>query len=426
MKRGKFNCTLSDFVIRGSLAILISLSFISLSAQEEYWYNTAGTDCYSEMIFVEKALAPAGVIVVNVGETDLQAYSKNNVLLNSGRFESFSFLYIQIRNLGQSDVIDCIDAIISSVSSGKRINISAFFFINEIKSSEVIFHSPSNNAIKWNSVHYEAGNLNKLSKVLYDESVKYSYRPISRYFDFEADYRKRMENYSKNFDIGVSWSPHFLTGEKLGKKNGFIAPVSLILRKNISQNWAVEISAGGAFKKPDMTAIQSSLQSEVMAAIQNDEDSVFIDQTINAHVMIGGSVSAIKYFNSNKQFRPYVGVGFGVYSMMNIAGSIQDTLDVSDIDMNDPSSMQSAMGEGFDTDSAGDNMENISSRFITPSVEYGFEYRVAPAFKVGASVPLKYFIDRSNTGNSTLSVGLNFKMAITLNSGRYPSIKLKD
>lgn len=426
MNRGKFNCTLSDLFIRGSLTIFIAcISFFGL-AQEEYWYNTTGTDCYSEMIFVEKAVAPKGVIVINVGDADLQSFSRSNILLNSGRFESFSFLYVQIRNLGQSNVIQCIDAIVSSVSIGKRINISSFYFVNQINSSEVIFHSPFNNSIRWNLVHYEAGNLEKLSEVLREESLKSSYRPISRYYDYEADYRRRMENYSKNFDIGFSWSPHFLTGEKLGKKNGFIAPISLVLRKNISQTWAIEVIAGGAFKKPDMTSIQSSLQSDVMAAIQNDEDSVFIDQTMNAHVMIGGSVSVLKFFNSSRQFRPYVGLGVGVYSMSNISGSIQDTLDVSDIDMNDPSSMQSAMGEGFDEESAGDSMENVMTRFITPSVEYGFEYRVAPALKLGASLPIKYFIDQSNMGNSTFSMGLNFKVAFTLNSGKYPSIELKE
>lgn len=423
MMNSKYTSALSVYYVRGLLTIYGLIFFIQMKGQETYSYNTAGTDCHCKMIFFEEKINPKGVLVQDVGDATLEDFANNNSILESGYFDGFSFLYIKILNKGQSDITDCIDAVIITVSSGKRINIPAFYFLDPIVQSDIVFQRSYSNPIKWNILHYDSDNLKNLSDLLQRESAFQPYRPLTKYFNYQEEFRSRMENYKRNFDVGLSWSPHFLTGNKLGKASGAMAPLGLTFKQNISQNWAIQFSIGGGLKRPDMTNIQSSLQGKIFTAIQEEEDSVYIDERITGHVFFGSDFSIIRYKNTTEAFRPYFSVGVGFYNIINIDATIQDTIDISDIDMSDPSSMQDALGDGFDPDSAGEQMDNATTQFIAPILEYGFEYRVAPAFKINASIPVKYFIDRSGNNNSSLSIGMNFKILFTLNSGKYSKLK---
>jgi len=58
--------------------------------------------------------------------------------------------------------------------------------------------------------------------------------------------------------------------------------------------------------------------------------------------MYGGDISLKYYFEKTKKFRPFISAGIGYYMITSISGKLQDTIDVSGIDLNNPSSMQSA------------------------------------------------------------------------------------
>jgi len=105
--------------------------------------------------------------------------------------------------------------------------------------------------------------------------------------------------------------------------------------------------------------------------------------------------------------------------MINMNGTIQNTIDISNIDMSNMSSMKNLMG---DKDmSPVMNQSRILS--FTPLVEFGVEYRLSPYTKINVSMPFKYYIDQSGTKYNTFAYGLNFGFNFTLNPGKFSKIK---
>jgi hypothetical protein len=162
------------------------------------------------------------------------------------------------------------------------------------------------------------------------------------------------------------------------------------------------------------------MQSKFMGAVQNNEETLYVDEKITGHVILGVDLYAKYYFEKTKPFRPFLSAGFGSYSLLNMSGSLQNTIDVSGIDMSDPSSLQDALGGSTDTEELPNGMEQITERYFVPQLELGFEYRLAPRAKVSVSLPFRYFMNQSAGGSNTFAWGLSFGMAFTLNPGKYP------
>jgi len=100
-------------------------------------------------------------------------------------------------------------------------------------------------------------------------------------------------------------------------------------------------------------------------------------------------------------------------------GTIRDTIDISDIDMSNWSSMQDLMGN----DGMSPAMNQSGTLFFSPLSEFGFEYRLSPFTKIVISMPFKYYINPSGTKYNTFAYGLNFGFNFTLNPGKYPKMK---
>jgi hypothetical protein len=229
-----------------------------------------------------------------------------------------------------------------------------------------------------------------------------------------------MANYKKNMDVGLYYAPIFLTGHKLSLDYGAFGTYGLSLKKNVGHRHAVKLNIGGALKKPDQSVIQSSLQSKMMSAIQNNEDSIYIDELLSGHIFFGAELSYRYSLNSHRAFRPYFELGIGSSAFTSISGRIQDTIDISDVDMSNPSSIQDKIGNPAE---GGGNIVNSTKNYLTPMVNLGFEYRMSPGVKFNASVPFRYFVDRSGTSDNTFSFGLNFSLMFTMNPGKLPKLK---
>jgi hypothetical protein len=162
------------------------------------------------------------------------------------------------------------------------------------------------------------------------------------------------------------------------------------------------------------------MQSKVMAAVQNNQDTLYINETLSGHVYIGWDLGIKMFFNKTKVFRPFIMVGMGAARMNSMNGQMKDTIDLSGIDMSDPSSLQNTMGSGTELSADQSALSQVNFRYLMPYSEFGFEFRITPGSKFNLSVPLKYYHNKYESNNSSLVLGLNIGLKFTLNSGRFP------
>ncbi len=389
-------------------------------AQRVYKYNLPGSDCYSEMVFEEKVTSPKGIIVIDVKGQDIVTYNQNNVYVNSGLFQNYNFLYLNILNKGGASSVSCLDVVIRTVASTHRIYMSAFYVIvNSTNTKEARIQKANEDGDSFNLLYDGSIENEALLKLLDNATNNKAYKvPLNIVVSGDLEREAKMKNYNRNFDIGIYLAPTFLNDSKIGLKKNAITTYGLSFAKNISSLFTIKANAGGSFKKPDQSSIQSAIRSKMQEAIKNGDSTIVIDQTLSGHIMFGGDIALKYYFAKTKAFRPYISLGMGSYAVTNISGRIQDTIDISGIDPQNPSSMQSALGGSLPS-SDGAGMTTTKTSFLVPQFETGFEYRLSPVVKVNVSMPFKYFIDKSTTNLNTFTYGFNFGLSFTINPNKY-------
>lgn len=409
-----------------------AIAFISITqflfnytsvAQTVYTHNAPGMNCYCQMIFSDTVQHPHAVIVLDAKGADLRTFATSNIFSTSPSIAGKNLVYLNIVNQGSSSELECYEVAIRSISSSRKINPSLFYLLLNQSKSQVFIQKASQQKINFNIAYYNKDNVQDVLASIDTTTWNVKYSKPDEGIGNEARIEKRMKNYAKNFDLGVNLSLLGLTGNKLNLSKGLIGVWSLSLAKNVTDRSGVKFSFGASFKKPDQSSIQSGLQSKILAAVQAEEDSVYIDEQLTGHVFLGAEVSYKYYFNSTKPFRPFCAVGIGMGSITSISGRIKDTIDVSDIDMNDPSSLQNSLGGADLSSGGGGDISNIQSSYMYPTMEAGFEYRMAPGAKFNASIPFKYFIDKSGNSANSLSFGVNLSLVFTLNPGKIPGWK---
>ncbi len=397
------------------------------NAQKVYKYNLPGCNCYSEIIFEEKAANPKGVIVLDANGSDIVSYSNNNEFDKSKLFTDYDFLYINILNNGTSDKYTCYDVLIRNIVLAHKINPSVFYYIPNKSSASYSIHKSQKIHYDFNIVLLQDENLADLKKGLDGSTNGQLYKLPNSYRDEELEYQNKMLNYKRNFDVGLFFSPIVLTGNKLGLTKDGIGTYGLDFTKHIAQRHSLRFSVGAAFNIPGRKSMQSGMQSKMMEAVQNEEDSFYINETLSGHVYISTELSYRYYFRHQKPFRPYLGVGVGLINVTSIAGKVTGVIDISDIDMSNPSSMQEMQGN-FSQDDMETDMSQKSYSFMSPMADIGFEYKATPGIKLAVSMPIRYNTEQSMAIQNSLSLGLNMGIHFTLNPGKLPknmSIKKK-
>jgi hypothetical protein len=392
-------------------------------AQAVYHNNSNTSDCYNEFIFDERNKIAKGVIVQEAIGTDIRSFARSNKLYNSDLFSDYNFLFINTLNQGRTDHLDCIDVGIRSVANTSSINTTAFYYLLNTSTKGNPSNSLQNSKYIFNIVQVSDSDYSSLKTNLDTFTKERQYKVVETDISLSNRFEQRMANYKKNMDIGLYYSPIFLSGNKLSLSYSSFGTYGLSLKKNVGFRHAVKLNIGGALKKPDQSVIQSSLKSKMMSAIQNDEDSIYIDELLSGHVYFGAEITYRYSFNSHKAFRPYFELGIGSSVFTSISGRIQDTIDISDVDMSNPSSIQDKIGN---PDESSGNIVNSTKQYLTPMIDVGFEYRMSPGVKFNASIPFRNFVDKSGTSDNTFSFGLNFSLMFTMNPGRLPKFKTSE
>lgn len=340
-------------------------------------YNNPNTECYSETLFVKNAENPKGVIVIPLSEDGIVSFSLKNRFSSSGLFADYNFLYVRVIVKKTPFPLNCYEQIINVNSFVHRIEKSSYYIINEQEKDPLQPASDAGaNASKARMIYVQGKNLENIKDEIEKKSVGRAYHMPVEYTTKEKDAMK-MQNYSKNFDVGLHYTPFFLLGPKLGIDKGAIGLLGVSASKNIGSKTAVLVNLNYSIAN----------KTKTMEKLQNVSRD-----TINTHALFGAEVTFRKYFDDKKQLRYYSSAGLGFYSLLNVKLRRKQT-SVS--------------------------KKNNEDQYFTIVYDFGLQYRLSPALKVNAALPLKYFINNGGSGSlNTFGFGVNMGLSYTLNAGR--------
>ncbi|EJL62778.1 hypothetical protein [Flavobacterium sp. CF136] len=364
---------------RKVVMILFLLSGHLVFSQKIYEYNSPGANCYSQYLFKENAPLPKGVLVIDAKGEDLKTYSESNQYLNSGLFNDYNFLYINILDKENRNSLNCYNVVIYTVSYVRNINESVFFFVNP--SQEIDPAGPffiKNSSYSFNIINKSPSSLEILKTELNAALLSKTYKNPKVYSNEEIQAEK-MSNYRRNFDVAFFYSPLIFFGPKLNSTSDVVGTYGLSFKKSIGSQTAVLLNLNMGSKKPDQSAIMEQVQS-------NQKGNIY------SFVLFGGELMFRYYDNPDKPLRLFTSLGFGMYSMTNIRIKIKST---------------------------GVSAKTNENSYYTPVLDAGLEYRITPLLKVNSSVPLRYFINKSDNSINTFTMGINLGVSATINPNSF-------
>jgi hypothetical protein len=395
----------NNSIYKISFAIIFLVIPKSIFSQNVYNYNLPNTNCYSEMIFEETVKNPKGIIVIDVMDEDIKTYSKDNKYLNSGLFLNYNIFYVKTLFKGSSSQLSCYDVLINTISYAHKINKKVFYVFQEqveTSNSEYPFY--------FITVNNES-NLQKIVSDLDSKSFNNEYKLFI--YDSETAYNFQRKNYKNNLDVGLFYSPVYLTGNMLNLSDDNFGSYGLTLKKNIGQKTAISLKLGMSINTPDEETIKTKLQSQVQSSAQSGGGKVRINEILSGHIYFESEFSFRYYLKKAKPFREFLSIGIGYQSVTSILGKIDKTVDTSNI-----SNLQSELSSGI-------NVTMLKSNYLTPLVEIGFDYRISPVTKFSMSLPFRYYINQTDKDFNTFSHGLNFGISFTFNPSKISTSKKK-
>lgn len=404
-----------------SIFLILCISVAnSLIGQQRYTLNTASSSCHLNYSVYESRFDLKGVFVM-LGN-DFESPVERLLLCDSSLVDHYRFIEINIVNLGYSSPLDCIYTVIESDAFAKSFSLNGYFVLFD--SADVALQPNMINAMYPGNQHNQPSIVNysdcsdvKAEANFLTSDLNAIHIALRQTVNYQERYEQRLANYRNNFSLGLGMGLSGITGDRFGLKNIGIVDYHVVASRNIGSRFALTFQGGIAIKKPDTRSIQSTLKSEIQSAIQNDEDTVFINNEISGHTgfLVGGS---FKYFlRTEKQFRPYVAVSYSKLMLTTMSGAIRDTIDVSDIDMTDLASGGGALAGGDPSSADNANMTTTQYKFNYFSANLGFEYKLGPPVKFDVYFPLT-LMQQTNygTGNKyNLLLGLNLNVHVILN-----------
>jgi hypothetical protein len=383
-------------------------------SQNIYSYNSPGSDCYCQLAYGEEPIAPIAVMVLDVGDKDLQHYLQDNKFLHSGVFTDIQFLYIKIINLGNVNRKRCLDILAKRSTRLKRINQKVVFLVEEWEPSNVIVQEMDNNGLSITRILLANDGFQNLHEEVEKRVIGEPYKIFKPLSESEFMYQQKMANYVKNFDLSLFFSPTVLLGDQLGLDRGAISSYGISFSKNFKANQTARFTIGTSLRIPNQSAVQSRVQADVQSAVFAGDDSLNINQNISGHILLFSQLAYKYYLSRDKRFRWFLGGGVGFTNVTSISGTIDETIDLTAVDLNNPSSFQDA----FDPDEISPELNQTNENYLSGLLEFGFEYRMTPGAKLHASLPVRNYFDRNVNSAGTASFGLNFGLSFTINPGK--------
>lgn len=414
MIRNSFFIQANPILLKSTFLGTLFLMVGTIKAQTVYKLNKPDCDCYSEMLFQENTNKPKGVILLNTDVADLQYFSTHNELFNSGVLKEYNILYVNILHLGNTSPLYCYNVIANAYSNpyaDYSINDKVFFIIetDSVHMGYKLFPL-KNIEERIKKINSWYPDLTSLKNCLDTIVSKEQYTILNK--GSESAIKIYKYNNARNFDIGLFYGPNILFGNRLNTNKSALGTCGLTFMKNLNEHFAIRFGVNVSWKIPSKKAIQSQLQSKIMSAVQDEQDYVYLDENISGHILFGAEFGARYYCYKKRNTRFFVGLGLGTASITNINIHLKDTIDVSDIDMSNPSSLQSSGSLG--TSANQESGLGQPDSYTTSMIEFGAETRLSPGAKFGVSMPMRFYKNQKDNA-TTFSPAINFNLSFVLN-----------
>jgi len=108
------------------------------------------------------------------------------------------------------------------------------------------------------------------------------------------------DNYKRNIDVWLFYSPLFLTGSKLSYDKRNLGTYGMSLTKYTGVQNAITLKIGGSFKIPNQKNMQSGMHSKIMSTFQSGADYFYINENLAGHFFPFGELSYKNFFNVKK------------------------------------------------------------------------------------------------------------------------------
>jgi hypothetical protein len=407
--------------IKAILFLLLIRMGMHADAQMVYHLGTPGCDCFGEYIFQENNPLPLGYLITEVPkDMDIKEFAKSSVLSNPELNRNWNVAFYKVLDTPDYNIFKCMDALNKIISLAKGVNprVAVYLYDVNLHKADVIggdnwmmyeFHT-----VITSTIQLEQAMAIAKARI---EGEPYL-RPITTgLLDQQMD--QMMKNYRGNWDVNLAVVPVFFHGKNHEMPKSRLATYVLSVQKNVGENWSMDVNVGFSMNKPNASGLQSGLQSKMMSAIQNEEDTLFLNETLEGHFLLESSIGLRYSFNKKGPCRPYIGVSTGICQTMKMSGTISDTLDLTDIDMSDPQSMQSGLGEGLgDSVDPSDAMSQEKSQLVLSALEIGLEYRMSPRLNSSIGYSLRRYQDVYGWNDPFYASSLRFGLGYTWNARR--------
>ena len=403
--------------------LVLVLMKVAMHADGQVVYNlgTPGCDCFGEYIFQETNPMPLGYIITEVPiDANVKEFAKSSTLSNTEVNRDWNVVFYKVFDTPDGNMFKCIDALNKIVSLAKGVNprVAVYLYDVNLHKAEVI---GGDNWMLY-EFHTVITSTIQLDQALAIAKARIQGEPYIRpittgLVDQQMDLM--MKNYSGNWDLNFALVPVFFHGKEHAMPKSRLASYVMSIQKNVGENWSMDVNVGFSMKKPDASGLQSGLQSKMMSAIQNEEDTLFLNETLEGHFLIESSIGLRYSFNKKAPCRPFVAMSIGLSQSVKMSGTISDTLDLTDIDLSNPESMQSGLGEGLgDSGDPSDAMSRTNNQYVLNTFEIGLEYRMSPRLNSSIGYSLRRYQDVYGWSDPFFASSLRFGLGYTWNARR--------
>lgn len=388
---------------------LLMLLCLPVQGQNLHTYNSPGQDCYCEFILTFNP-SSRGVIVLDTRGENVYSYAETNPIAISGLFKDYTFLYIDMIHTGSTSHGQCIDIVNQWATSIKYINQELIFYVTDSKLNDEEPDSYSSFQKPYRRVFFRGNDYQGLLSELEALTWGKSFVVKENLTNQKRIYNEKMANYSGNFDVSFFITPTILIGNQFYLERRAVTTFGLGVSKNLSARHTLGFSVDASLKPPDQKGLEMSIRRDARDAILSGDDTLFINEQVQGHILYSFQFEYRLFFCGHNRMRWFLGAGIGFTKSKFSKGEIIESMDISNVSISDPSSIQDLAD--FNPIVYEKGLENFHGL-----LEFGLQYRMTPVTKFDLSIPVRSYFDHSLTHSGNMIVGLNIGLSFTLNLG---------
>lgn len=369
--------------------VLLCLLSQDILSQKKYKYNSPGSACYAEFQIVKaRTVLKAGTLVIGTGTRSPEEYVSQCNLLESGLFDQFDFLFVQLLNSTEADSHACKNTIARYCDAP----------------SDNTFFVSSNRDLGGEAltiITCAAGYSLSYSGNLAEETIRDTLMAWNRR-NAELS-QKKTRTAPKQMPIVPGLHVELInTGRSdLGLNRKAVLLVGLSVSARLSEQISCSAFAGISINKPSRESIKSSAGSQVYQAWSRGDSLARIHIDVEGHLVFQAGASLKYTFRHGKNFRPFMTIGGG-YSKIDVyRATYTDSLDLT--------GGLSVLRNQAASKSEQTRITKNKNLYFNGSLELGFGQQLNQSLQMNFYVPLRAYIQPEKITMFTWGLGVSLQ-----------------